>query len=358
MKLFLIRILPALLLLVTAGIFLASRTGAAPTISPGHTTVASLQAGQPPASFASGPAVPLDFIELNRNPAPPNCVQPGGVESFNWTITFSSIPDHYVYSITNPLNNVVYGPFTVNIQGQPSPVTGSDAWPVPTNALPGNYGISIYYYSNFGLEATARVIFIVCNPATTTSTHTNTPTNVPSYTPTNTPTNVPTDTPSDTPTNTPTDTPTNTPTDTPTSTFTPTRTPTRTPTLPPCNVCNLSVTQVTIACNPDGTVHWTATIYNRGTCIVADNYVASLQTKMPSGQFQTVKTQSGSRYFYPGSTTLSGDICYVFTSSNNSMRMQVDLPTNGARCTISNKSNSSTPCNRTQPCTLSSPSSP
>ena len=125
-------------------------------------------------------AVPLDFIELSRTPAPPGCVPQGGVESFNWSITFSSIPDHYVYSITNPLNNVVYGPFTVNIQGQPSPVTGSDQWPVPVNAMPGNYAISLYYYSNFGLEATARVIFIVCAPPTSTPTNTPVP-------PTNTP---------------------------------------------------------------------------------------------------------------------------------------------------------------------------
>src|SRR5205085_11478613 len=99
-----------------------------------------------------------------------NCVQPGGVESFDWTINYSSIPDHYVYSITNPLNNVVYGPFTVNIQGQPSPVTGSDSWPVPANAMSGNYAITIYYYSNFSLNATARVIFIVCSTPTRTTT--------------------------------------------------------------------------------------------------------------------------------------------------------------------------------------------
>jgi hypothetical protein len=184
---------------------------------------------------AAPAAVPLDFIELNRSPSPPNCVQPGGVESFNWSITFSSIPDHYVYSITNPLNNVVYGPFTVNIQGQPSPVTGSDAWPVPSNALPGNYGISIYYYSNLGLEATARVSFIVCGPPSPTPWYTNTPTNTATNTPVP-PTNTPTDTPTNTPvppTNTPTDTPTNTPVP---PTNTPTDTPTNTP-VPPTPTC-------------------------------------------------------------------------------------------------------------------------
>ena len=127
------------------------------------------------ATTLSHAAAPLNSITLNRDPAPPNCVQPGGTESFNWTIQFNSVPDHYVYSITNPLDNVVYGPFTVNVQGQPSPVSGSDEWPVPVNALPGNYAISIWYYSNVGLEATARVIFVVCGAPTSTPTPTLTP---------------------------------------------------------------------------------------------------------------------------------------------------------------------------------------
>ena len=193
----------------------------------GHPAQA-VTAAPPPAPAA----VPLDFIDLNRSPSPPNCVAPGGVESFNWSISFSSIPDHYVYSITNPLNSVVYGPFTVNIQGRPSPVTGSDAWAVPVNATPGNYGISLYYYSNFGLEATARVIFIVCSPPTATPTPTipatPTPTNTRTATPS--PTIPATPTPSNTPTNTAV-APTSTPSNTPTSTAVPpTRTPTSTPT--------------------------------------------------------------------------------------------------------------------------------
>jgi hypothetical protein len=176
----------------------------------------------------NAPTVPLDFVELNRTPAPPGCVPPGGVENFNWSITFSSIPDHYVYSITNPLNNVVYGPFTVNIQGQPSPVTGSDQWPVPANAMPGNYGISLYYYSNFGLEATARVIFIVCTPPTNTPT----PTIPATPTPTNTRTNTPSPTIPATPTPTDTRTPSPSPTIPATPTATDTRTPSPSPTIP------------------------------------------------------------------------------------------------------------------------------
>jgi hypothetical protein len=181
-----------------------------------------------PALTAAGaaglPAAPLDFIDLNRNPAPPNCVQPGGTESFNWTIQFSSVPDHYVYSITDPHNIPVYGPFTVNVQGRPSPVTGSDSWPVPANAMAGNYGISIDYYSNFGLESTASVIFIVCGPPTLTPTAVPPTLTVTPVPPTLTPTAVP-----PTLTTTPIR-PTLTPTVTPTPlrpTVTPTATPTR-----------------------------------------------------------------------------------------------------------------------------------
>src|SRR5206468_9732889 len=33
-----------------------------------------------------------------------------------------------------------------------------------------------------------------------------------------------------------------------------------------CTLCNLSVRNVTISCNPDGSVHWSATVYNNATC--------------------------------------------------------------------------------------------
>src|SRR4051812_13917119 len=88
---------------------------------------------RPVAAAATQPgkvSAPLASIALNRTPAPPNCVNRGGVESFNWVIQFDSVPDHYIYWITDPASNIVYGQFTVPIQGQPSPVTGADNWPV------------------------------------------------------------------------------------------------------------------------------------------------------------------------------------------------------------------------------------
>src|SRR5689334_870508 len=61
-------------------------------------TLLALGAGAPaqaaiPAALGA-PAAPLDFVDLSRSPAPPACVNSGGVESFNWTINFSSVPDH------------------------------------------------------------------------------------------------------------------------------------------------------------------------------------------------------------------------------------------------------------------------
>src|SRR4051812_11520101 len=67
--------------------------------------------GSRPAAAASPPgnvSAPLALIALDRNPAPPNCVTPGDIEMFNWTIEFQSVPDHYIYWITDPNDNTVY----------------------------------------------------------------------------------------------------------------------------------------------------------------------------------------------------------------------------------------------------------
>src|SRR5438874_504457 len=85
--------------------------------------------------------------------------------------------------------------------------------------------------------------------------------------------------------------------------------PPRTATPSRCGVCQLSVSSVSIVCNPDGSVGWTAAVYNRGSCPVTAGWNASLQvhlTSMPPGQFQTVAVQPGSSTFPAGvSTTVS-----------------------------------------------------
>ena len=199
------------------------------------------------------------------------------------------------------------------------------------------------------------------NTATATATPTKTPTGTNTATPTKTPTNAPTGTPTRTFTRTPTLTPTptftRTPTLTPTPTFTPTptRTPTntKTPTPAPCNVCNLQVQQVTITCNANGTVHWTAQVLNTGTCVVNNGWHADLQVKPHSGNFQVVQTQNGTTAFPPGQvTTLSGDFCYAFPSGTKSIRAAFSLDSNLNSCQPSGLSASQNPCAVQPTCTL------
>lgn len=202
-------------------------------------------------------------------------------------------------------------------------------------------------------------------PPTATETATETPV-PPTSTPTNTPA-APTNTPS-APTNTPS-APTNTPvppsaTNTPvpptrtqtqvvgtatrTRTSTRTSTPTRTPT--PCSVCNLYVADVSISCNPDGTVHWTAVVRNNSTCFVTSGWKTTLQTQKNWGGFRNGQQQTGSVRFAPGDTVVSGDMCQVFAANTTSIRTEFELNTGNRRCNASMISEMIAPCPRTQPC--------
>src|SRR5256885_5520543 len=57
--------------------------------------------------------------------------------------------------------------------------------------------------------------------------------------------------------------------------------PPRTPTPSRCGVCQLSVSSVTITCNSDGSVGWTATLYNGGTCSVTAGWDTPLPVHPP-----------------------------------------------------------------------------
>src|SRR5947209_3990231 len=108
-------------------------------------------------------------------------------------------------------------------------------------------------------------------------------------------------------------------------------TPSRTPTPSRCGVCQLSVSSVTITCNPDGSVGWTATVRNGGTCSVTAGWNASLQVHLssnPPGQFKTAAIQPGSSTFPAGaSTTVSGRFCYAPPSNANNIKVQFDVDT-------------------------------
>jgi len=186
------------------------------------------------------------------------------------------------------------------------------------------YACNTRSYAN-GLKLTFD---LQCPPPTPTATATATPTN--------------TNTPVPTATNTTPPTSTSVPTDTPVPTNTPV--PTQTPVA--CSVCGMEVTQVTVSCNLDGTVHWTATVHNKYACTGVQEWVTGLEIKTRTGGYTTGTTQRGTGTFPPGYTTISGDICYPFTPDITSMRIDTAIDPNNARCKPHKKSDAALPCNR------------
>jgi hypothetical protein len=169
--------------------------------------------------------------------------------------------------------------------------------------------------------------------------------------PTNTSTPVPptaTDTPTFTPTNTPVP-PTNTPTSTNTP-LPPTNTPTATATPAPCAECALTVTDVNITCNADGTVHWTAVVFNASDCALTSNWKTELQSQKNGGAFKKVQQANSARSFAPGETVVSGDMCEVFPSNITGIRADFELNVRGRSCASAMTSEVIEPCQRTQAC--------
>src|SRR5690349_17428878 len=111
----------------------------------------------------------------------------------------------------------------------------------------------------------------------------------------------------------------------------------------PCTVCNLSVGVVTLTCNPDGSVAWTATVANNSACAVPDGYTLALQAKTGSGPYRTVATQAGSASFAPGNTTVSGSLCYAFAPNTRQMRVSFALDPAGKQCQPQGKSSGERP---------------
>jgi hypothetical protein len=184
---------------------------------------------------------------------------------------------------------------------------------------------------------------------TPTETRTNTPTRTftPTFTPTNTFTNSPTFTETSTPTNTRTFTPTNTRTNTPTVTNTPI------PGL--CTRCHLNISRVTISCNPDGTVHWTAEVHNEDRCSRTEQWTATLQYKVGNGNNWFNGAVQHGTIFLPGKdkNTASGDFCFQFPPGTTKMRVVYKIDSPEEHCHPQKKSPENTsPCNRTTACAL------
>jgi hypothetical protein len=84
---------------------------------------------------------------------------------------------------------------------------------------------------------------------------------------------------------------------------------------------------VTISCNPDGTVHWTATVHNGGSCtLVNRHWKAQLQQhKNNEGGYDGVLVTRGTSNFPPGDTVISGNFCRNFAANVTLIRVEFSL---------------------------------
>ena len=109
-------------------------------------------------------------------------------------------------------------------------------------------------------------------------------------------------------------------------------------------------------CNPDGTVHWDASVVNRGTCTIIANWKSQLQQHSPGqGGFQGVAIQRSSptpEAFPPGTTHVTDDFCYDFPGNVNSIRVEFSIDATNGNCTAKKKSSPMSPCSGAV-CTLS-----
>jgi hypothetical protein len=115
------------------------------------------------------------------------------------------------------------------------------------------------------------------------------------------------------------------------------------------------VTSVTISCNPDGSVHWVATVLNSGDCTAVVPYKSQLQITQPSsvgGGWLGVVTERDTASFPPGTSTVSGDFCYQFPPDTQRIRVEFSIDTTERDCRPRKKSHTMEPCLRTDPCVL------
>jgi hypothetical protein len=119
-------------------------------------------------------------------------------------------------------------------------------------------------------------------------------------------------------------------------------------------VCNLYIPEVTLTCNLDGTVHWTATVSNNASCTVNTPWEVRLQAQRRNGAFKDVITVAGSGSFPPGDTVVSGDLCEVFPANTTAIRAAFALTSDQRRCNPTHYSTAGAPC----PVTPSCPAAP
>ncbi len=100
-----------------------------------------------------------------------------------------------------------------------------------------------------------------------------------------------------------------------------------------CDICNAYFSNVTATCQPDGTVHWTATVTNNDDCTTTSGYNAMLLVQRNYGNYNVVINEHhGAMNFPPGDTTFSGDFNYAFPPDATGAEVIIQFDTSGQGC--------------------------
>ncbi len=165
-------------------------------------------------------------------------------------------------------------------------------------------------------------------------------------------------------------------TNTPMVSITSTRTPTPNTTGTPCTDCyvkfvkpNPHQEEVSLSCNPDGTLHWTATMNNKPDhdndpgCTLVAPYRVSLQVHCTGTDgagcvgaahgdgWTTVQVQRGAATLPPRQTvTFQDDFCYHWPSNADKVRIEFALDSARHECSKKKKSRDVSICPVNPPC--------
>jgi hypothetical protein len=106
---------------------------------------------------------------------------------------------------------------------------------------------------------------------------------------------------------------------------------------------------VTISCNANGTVHWTATVHNPSSCSISEEWRSILASR--DGDDYEIRTYTKlTRAFAPGNTVLSGDFCWEPVSGTDAILIWFDLTGLGPCEYVYAYSNERAPCNPSGGC--------
>lgn len=100
-----------------------------------------------------------------------------------------------------------------------------------------------------------------------------------------------------------------------------------------CDICSLYFPSIDLTCQPDGSIHWVATVRNNNDCTVNTGYFAQLLVQRNYGEYEVVLVDHyPSMAFPPGDTTFSGNFTYNFPPDATGMEVIIRFDTSGADC--------------------------